>query len=102
MWVAVAVIAVVVLLFGARVYVNRQWYVGVTNGRVAIYHGIPAEPLGINLSHVYRLTGISAARAQHLQPYHDLDEGITANSLQDCQSIVRQIQQDLGGAAGGG
>src|SRR5205823_458748 len=69
MWVAVAVIAVVVALFGARIYVNHQWYVGEANGRVAIYHGIPAEPLGIHLSHVYTVTGFSSAQAQQLQPY---------------------------------
>jgi len=102
LWVGAVVITVVVVLIAVRIYVNHQWYVGASNGRVAIYHGIPAVPLGIHLSHVYTQTGMSSVRAERLQPYRDLEDGITASSLQDARDIVRQIQRDLAESSRGG
>jgi len=97
----IAVRAVIVLvvvaagLAGLRVYLNHQWYVGDSNGRVAIFHGIPAAPLGYHLSHVAVPTVIPANRAEQLQPYRDLRDGITASSFPDARSIVSQIRRDV-------
>ena len=43
-----------------------------------------------------------AVRAEQLQPYRELEDGITASSLQDAQDIVRQIQRDLAASSGSG
>jgi hypothetical protein len=88
-------IVAVVAFVGTRIYVDRQWYVGVANGRVAIFNGVPARPLGISLSHVRESTEIPAQEAEQLQPYKDLPNGITAKSLQSAEAIVTQIRQDL-------
>jgi hypothetical protein len=87
-------------LVGARVYIDRQWYVGEANGRVAIYNGIPTTVIGIDLSHVEQVTNLDARRARQLQPWSGLGDGITARSLSDAQRIVEQIRRDLqaGGA----
>lgn len=95
LWVGVLVALLVAALFGARMYVDRQWFVGDAGGRVAIYNGIPTEILGFELSHVRVTTELSTAEAQRLQPWSELSEGITAGSLEEAQRIVDQIQQDL-------
>jgi serine/threonine protein phosphatase PrpC len=93
--VAIVVAVAVVAFVGTRIYVDRQWYVGEANGKVAIYRGIPARPLGISLSHVRETTDIPAQQAEQLQPYKNLTDGITAGSLQSAEGIVAQIRRDL-------
>jgi PPM family protein phosphatase len=97
LWVGVVVALLVAALFGTRLYVDRQWYVGDAGGRVAIYNGIPTEILGFDLSHVRVTTELSTAEAQRLQPWSELPEGITAGSLEEAQRIVDQIRDDLRG-----
>jgi serine/threonine protein phosphatase PrpC len=94
-WIAVAVAVLAAALTGGVVYVDRQWYVGDADGRVAIYRGIPTEVLWFDLSHVEITTELSTAQAQRLQPWQDLVDGITANSLEAAQEIVVQIRRDL-------
>ena len=98
--VGVLVVLVVGALIGARAYIDRQWYVGDSNGRVAIYNGIPTEVVGFKLSHVEETTNLDAGRAERLQPWSALSDGITAESFTDARSIVEQIRSDLqpGGA----
>ncbi len=97
-WIAGAVVAVVLLagsLVALRAYVDRQWYVGVADGKVAIYQGIPATPLGYELHSVAEVTEIDATAAQALTLYAALPEGISANSRDDATAIVAQIRTDL-------
>ncbi len=101
LWVAVAIVLVVGVLVGGRAYIDRQWYVGVSSGRVAIYNGIPTKALGYRLSHVEETTDIDAASAERLQPYRDLAGGITARSLNDARTIVARIRGDLATQPGG-
>jgi protein phosphatase len=87
---------VVVSLLGARLYLDSQWYVGVDNGKVAVYRGIPKQLLGIDLSHVVTDTAVRADRAESLRFYRGrLEEGISAESEEDAQRIVGQIQKDV-------
>ncbi|TMK98770.1 MAG: serine/threonine-protein phosphatase [Actinobacteria bacterium] len=97
---AVAALVVIAGIVGVRIYLSRQWYVGDSDGKVAIYNGIPAKVLGFELSHVEETTGLPATRAEQLQPWHDLGDGITAGSLEEARSIVDQIERDLGQSAG--
>jgi protein phosphatase len=102
LWVGVVVAVLAAALIGTRLYVDRQWYVGDAGGRVAIYNGIPAEVLGLELSHVEVTTELATAEAQRLQPWRGLSEGITTGSLEEAERIVDQIRQDLAGPEGGG
>lgn len=95
--VAVALAAVFVL---GRGYIDRQWYVGVSSGHVAVYQGIPAKPAGIALSHVELETDIPADQAASLQFYGELPDGITANSRDEAMAIVEQIRSDVKVAGG--
>ncbi len=96
----VAALVVIAGIVGVRIYLSHQWYVGDSDGKVAIYNGIPAKVLGFELSHVEETTGLSATQAERLQPWHDLGDGITSGSLQEARSIVDQIERDLGQTAG--
>ncbi|HYU56422.1 MAG TPA: Stp1/IreP family PP2C-type Ser/Thr phosphatase, partial [Actinomycetota bacterium] len=66
----VAAAAVALLVTGAvaakALYVDRQWYVGESNGMVAIFRGLPAEPLGLDLSTLVEETGLPAAEVERL------------------------------------
>jgi serine/threonine protein phosphatase PrpC len=93
---AVAAVVVAVVAFTAfRSWLDGQWYVGVANGHVAIYNGIPAQPFGIDLSHVDEETSLDAAGVAALGTFQDLEAGINVDSLEQAQSIVEQMRQDL-------
>lgn len=94
-WVGALVVLIVAALIGARAYIGHQWYVGDSNGRVAIYNGIPTEVLGFELSHVKQVTNLDARQAERLQPWSDLKDGITAKNLSVARTIVEQIRRDL-------
>ena len=98
----VAVLLIVAAVIGTRLFVERQWYVGDSGGRVAIYNGIPTKLLGFRLHHVVEMTDLSASAAERLQPWHDLSDGINAANLQAARNIVEQIRQDLAAPASGG
>jgi protein phosphatase len=101
-WAAVAVAVVVAGLIGTRIYIDRQWYVGDADGKVAIYNGIPATVLGLRLSHVQETTDIDATQAERLQFWRQLKDGITAHSFEQAQVIVASIRRDVQRASGGG
>ena len=81
--------------FAARTFIDRQWYVGVADDKVAVYQGIPAKPLGLSLSSVDTITEIPAADADALELYRDLPQGITADSREDALAIVERIRTDV-------
>jgi protein phosphatase len=95
LWSIAAVLVVVVGLFGARFYLDQQWFVGVASGRVAVFRGIPSEIWGFRLHHLVVLTELSASDVQQLAFYERLGEGITAENRLAADDIVRQIGTDL-------
>jgi len=106
----VAVVVLVGAVFAARAYVDRQWYVGEADGRVAVFRGIPARPLGISLSNVDTQTELPVGEVTTLEVYRDLPDGISAESRDDAFAIVDQMRTDVeerasaqaGGNGGGG
>ena len=97
-WGAIAVgvvLAIVVGLTGLRAWLDTRWYVGVSDGHVAIFQGIPADLFGFDLSHVTEQTDISAAAVMALPLYAELEQGINANSREDAAVHVQQIRKDL-------
>jgi PPM family protein phosphatase len=92
--------AVVALgLVGLRAYLDSQWYVGASDGHVAVFQGIPADVAGFELHHVVVETTIPAADAEKLAVYRTLGDGITAESRTDAGQIVDQIRKDVARAA---
>ena len=101
-WAAVAAAVAVAGLVGARIYIDRQWYVGDADGKVAVYNGIPATVLGFKLAHVQETTDIDSAQAKRLQFWRNLEDGVTADSFEQAQVIVARIRQDVQEASSGG
>jgi serine/threonine protein phosphatase PrpC len=95
LWAGVVVAVVVVGLVGLRLYLDAQWYVGVSNGHVAIYRGIPTEVAGFELHHVVVETTISAGTAESLAFYQSLGDGITAEDRERASAIVERIRRDV-------
>jgi serine/threonine protein phosphatase PrpC len=97
-WVVGAVVALVILtgaVFAGRAWVDGRWYVGAANGHVAVYQGVPAEPLGIHLSHVELETDLLAAEVQKLELYRNLADGINADDRAAADAIVAAMRTDL-------
>jgi len=92
-WVGAAVAVIVLGLVGLRAYLDTQWYVGVSEGSVAIYRGIPAEVAGFRLHHVVVETTIPADVAESFG--RDLDQGIIAEDREAANAIVEQIRSDV-------
>jgi protein phosphatase len=92
---AVALAAFVVVLVGLRVYLDSQWFVGVSNGRVAVFRGIPATVGGLDLNSVVVETTIPAAEAEALAFYRDLPDGITTEDRAAAEDVVERIRRDV-------
>ena len=106
-WVGVTLGILVLAFVGSRLYLDSQWFVGVSDGRVAVYRGIPAQVAGFDLNHVVVETSIPADAATSFALYRDLPDGITADDREEAQQIVEQIQRDTAigqqdAGAGGG
>jgi protein phosphatase len=83
-------------------YLDTQWFVGVSNGRVAVFRGIPATVGGLDLNSVVVETTIPAADAEELAFYRDLPDGITAEDRSAAEAIVERIRQDVDDAQASG
>jgi len=96
LWIGIIVALVVVALVGLRLYLDSQWYVGVSDEHVAIFQGIPTEVAGFELHHVVVQTTISAEKAESLAVWQErLGDGITAEDREGASAIVEQIRQDV-------
>ena len=95
LWGGVAVAVLVLGVVGGKLYLDRQWFVGVSDGRVAIFRGVPTDVAGVELSSVVVETTIRAEDAQALHQYRDLPEGITADDRAGADEIVEQIRKDV-------
>jgi serine/threonine protein phosphatase PrpC len=96
LWVLIPVVLVVGALAAAKLlFVDRQWYVGVEGEQVAIFRGIPAEPLGIELDSVVQETDIPAAEISRFADYQGVREGITAESREEAETIVAEMERVL-------
>jgi protein phosphatase len=90
------VVTLGVLAFvGLRLYLDSQWFVGVSDGRVAIFRGVPAEVGGVALHSVVVETSIPAEEATAIPLYRDLGDGITAADREAADAIVEQIRDDV-------
>jgi PPM family protein phosphatase len=94
-WTGVTLAIVALGVVGLRLYLDTQWFVGVSNGRVAIFRGVPTEVGGFELHSVVVETSIPAEEAQALALYRDLPDGITADDRAGAETIVESIRDDV-------
>jgi PPM family protein phosphatase len=100
-----------VVLFGIRWWADRQWYVGPSDGSVAVFQGIPLTILGFDLGHPVEVhEEVRADQVRDLGTYGGFDEGIPvedradgaefiasmAEAVREAQRVEREAQRDQG------
>jgi PPM family protein phosphatase len=94
---AILVVLVVVILgggFAAWSYTQHQYFVGASDGQVAIFRGINQKVAGISLSSVYRRTGIPITQVT-MDDRQQVMSTITASGLSEADRIVSSIRQGV-------
>ena len=87
----------IVVLFGVRWWVDRQWYVGPSGESVAIFQGIPLTILGYDLGHpveVHEELPAEEIRALREQ-YETFDDGIPFSDRDAAEQLIEQMTEDL-------
>mgnify|MGYP002577038544 FL=1 len=97
--ITVIIAILVLLLAGAGAgYATYRWsqtryYVGESNGKVAIFQGVPTNIFGFNLSHEVERTSISTSDLP--QTWRDeLTEGITRDNLNEARAHVKYLRSE--------
>jgi serine/threonine protein phosphatase PrpC len=91
-----ALLMLIVLLFGGRWWLDRQWYVGPAEGSVAIFQGIPLTILGYDLGRPVEIyEDLPADEVRELESYPTLDEGITFGDREEALRTVEKMEEDL-------
>jgi PPM family protein phosphatase len=92
----VAILVLLVLVFGARWYLDRQWYVGPDGDDVAIFQGVPLTVLGIDLGWVVQRMNVPADEVAALEDtYPSFEDGIPVTDRQEAEELVAQMQRDV-------
>ena len=94
-WAGVTIAVLSLGFVGLRLFLDSQWYVGISNGRVAVFRGVPADVAGFSLHTVVVESEIPASRATELAVYRDLGDGITAEDRESAQLILDRIRADV-------
>lgn len=99
MRITVLIAVLVLLLVGAGAgYATYRWsqtryYVGESDGKVAIFQGVPTNLFGFRLSHEVERTSVSTSDLP--QTWRDeLNEGITRDNLDEARAHVRYLQRE--------
>ncbi len=93
--VAAAVLAIAAGLFAAYQWTQSHYYVGVDDGRVAIFQGVQQNIGPIGLSSVYQTTTIEVSSLPSFQQ-ESVEATINADDLRDAIDIVNRLD-DLAG-----
>ena len=96
--IVITILLAVAALFGAGtgmyMWSQTRYYVGNSNGKVAIYQGVPTNLFGLALSHEVSSTSITVSNLP--QTWRDqLNRGISVGSLDEAQSHVGIIRSEM-------
>jgi protein phosphatase len=91
-----ALLIALVVLFGIRWWVDRQWYVGPSGESVAVFQGIPLTIIGYDLGHPVDVhVDVKADQVRDLGTYDDFDDGIPVADREDGAALIEQMEADL-------
>lgn len=96
--IVITILLAVAVLFGAGtgtyMWSQTRYYVGNSNGKVAIYQGVPTNLFGLALSHEVSSTSITVSNLP--QTWRDqLNRGISVGALDEAQSHVGIIRSEM-------
>jgi serine/threonine protein phosphatase PrpC len=95
LWILIPLLLIAGGLFAVkRLFIDNQWFVGVSDaGNVALFRGVPAEPLGFELFTLESETGLQASQVSQLRPeWSNLADGITEESQEGAQAIIEEMR----------
>jgi PPM family protein phosphatase len=95
LWILIPLLLIAGGLFAVkRLFIDNQWFVGVSDaGNVALFRGVPAEPLGFELFTLESETDLQASQVSQLRPeWSDLQDGITEESQEGAQAIIEEMR----------
>lgn len=86
-------------LLAGKAYVENSAYLGIHQGKVAIFRGVPGEVLGQSFSELERQTDVSAG---DLQPgtINRLNSGIPVDNLEAAETLVESYRQEAAARTG--
>ena len=76
----------------ARYALANSWFVGVDDGVITIYRGIPGEVAGITLNETHHQTDIEVTSLPAFKR-DEVEEGIEVDSLEEAEQTVDDLQQ---------
>ena len=84
------------MLFGIRWWADRQWYVGPSDGSVAVFQGIPITVLGFDLGHAVEVhEDVRADQVRDLGTYEGFDDGIPVEDRAEGVELIASMADDL-------
>lgn len=88
-WSTLVLVVIVAGFITVRTITNRSYYVGIKDGKVAIYRGVPLEVGNATLSKVEEPTVIPTSS---IAPWYipRLEQGIRADSLEEARRIITE------------
>ena len=96
--IVITILLAVAVLFGAGtgtyMWSQTRYYVGNSNGKVAIYQGVPTNLFGLALSHEVSSTSITVSNLPQTWR-NQLNRGISVGSLDEAQSHVSIIRSEM-------
>ncbi|KQM82039.1 PP2C family serine/threonine-protein phosphatase [Agromyces sp. Leaf222] len=93
-WIFTLIAAIVAVVILGYQWTQTRYYVGESNGRVAIFQGIQQDIGPISMNELYRETTIDVSE---LRPYDQqrVEKTINAGSLTDATKIVSRLEESL-------
>ncbi len=93
--VGLALLLVLALLLGAAAFFGYRWsqkqyYVAVSDGQVAIYRGVQADIPGLTMNRLEEKTDVTVASLPDF-PQGQVEAGISAGSLADARAISERL-----------
>ncbi|WP_427015911.1 PP2C family protein-serine/threonine phosphatase [Pseudarthrobacter sp. P1] len=92
---AIALVLLALGLWAGYAYTQTLYYVGVANGKVAIYNGVSQSLGPIQLSHVYRETDVPVTALPDYSRQR-LAQTLPAATLDDAAQIISDLQLGTG------
>ncbi|QJC21145.1 PP2C family protein-serine/threonine phosphatase [Arcanobacterium buesumense] len=87
---AMAILAFAGILGGGYMWTQTRYYVGIEDGKVAIFKGIPQTLGPVELSHLFEETGINVTNLTPVAQQR-LDTPIARSSLSEARKVVKDL-----------
>ena len=80
--------------WGTSQYLNHVAFLGDSDGKVAVYQGVPGEILGVACSKLVEETDVSVADLSSTAR-GNIEEGLRCDSLDDAYDLVESYRADI-------